>query len=231
VGKRGAVYGNPLLFPIVGGSGGGGASGNPGWGGGGGGGALLIASTTKITHTGNIRALGGQALSANVQNTGSGGAVRLVAPIITGNGSIDVRGDGGLNLKGDGRIRIDALDRSGIAFNFVPTTTATVGGLLAVFPDPMPRLDVVEAAGRAVAIDSGPAQVLLPAGTSPNQTVKVRAKDFGQTVPIRVVLNPDSGPSQSYDAQIDNAGANPAETTVNVTFPANVLTHIQVFTR
>src|SRR5688500_875128 len=50
--KRGATYGNALLFPIVGGSGGGGAAGNPGWGGGGGGGALLIASSTRITFTG-----------------------------------------------------------------------------------------------------------------------------------------------------------------------------------
>ena len=82
-----------------------------------------------------------------------------------------------------------------------------------------------------IAIDSGPAQVLLPSGSSPNQTVKVRAKDFGQPVPIRVVLTPDSGPAQNYDVQIDNSVTNPDETTVNVTFPVNVLTHVRVWTR
>ncbi|MCI0536361.1 MAG: hypothetical protein L0Z50_14160 [Verrucomicrobiales bacterium] len=229
--QRGLVYGSPLLLPIVGGSGGGGASGNPGWGGGGGGGGIVIASSTKITHTGTIRAFGGQALSATVQNTGSGGAIRLVAPIIAGAGSIDVRGDGGNSGKGDGRIRVDALDRTGLNFGFSPNTTASVGGLMVVFPDPLPRLDIIEAAGRVIPVDSGPSQVLLPAGSSPNQTVKVRARDFGQSVPIRVVLTPDNGPSQAYEAQIDNAAANPAEASVNVTFPVNVLTHVHVWTR
>jgi len=231
--KRGAVYGNPLLFPIVGGSGGGGASGNPGWGGGGGGGAIVIASTTRITVNGTIRAVGGQALNADIQNTGSGGAVRLIAPTVTGTGNavIDVRGDGGISNKGDGRVRVDALDRTGIAISFNPATTASVGGLMVVFPDPLPRLDIVDAAGRAIPIDSGPVQVLLPAGSPAAQVIKVRARDFGQAVPIRVVLTPDSGPSQSYDAQIDNAAANPAETSVNVTFPVNVLTHVHVWTR
>lgn len=230
--KRGPTYGNPLLFPIIGGSGGGGASGNPGWGGGGGGGALVIASTTRITiHTGIIRATGGQALSAQVQNTGSGGAVRLIAPVITGAGTIDVRGDGGNSNRGDGRIRVDALDRSGIALVYSPPTVASVGGLMAVFPNPLPRLDITEAAGRAIPVDSGPVQVFLPAGAAANQVIKVSARDFGQTVPIRLVVTPDSGPAQSYDAQIDNAAANPAETTVNVSIPPNVLTHVHVFSR
>jgi hypothetical protein len=103
-----------------------------------------------------------------------------------------------MSNKGDGRVRVDALDRTGVAFNFVPTTTASVGGLLAVFPDPLPRLDIIEAAGKAIPIDSGPTQVLLPAGSPASQVVKVRAKDFGQLVPIRVVLTPDSGPAQSF---------------------------------
>lgn len=231
VASRGATYGSPLLFPLIGGSGGGGATGNPGWGGGGGGGALLIASNTRITHNGLVRAWGGQALSATVLNTGSGGAVRMIAPVITGTGSIDVRGNGGSNNNGDGRTRIDALDRIGIGFSFFPNTTATVGGLMAVFPDPLPRLDIVEAGGKVIPVDSGPAQVLLPSGSSPNQTVKVRAKDFGQRVPIRLVLTPDSGPAQNYDAQIDNSVTNPAETAINVTFPVNVLTHVRVWTR
>lgn len=230
VAQRGATYGSPLLLPIVGGSGGGGAAGDPGWGGGGGGGAILIASDTRIFVNGNIRAQGGQGLSAAVRNTGSGGAVRLVAPVVSGGGTIDVRGDGGSNGLGDGRIRMDTLDRSDLRIGFLPNTVASVGGLMVVFPDPLPRLDIVEAAGRQVPLDT-PTQVLLPAGSPTAQSIRVRARDFGQVVPIRVVLTPDNGPAQTFDAQIDNAAANPAEVAVNVTFPLNVLTHVHVFTR
>lgn len=60
---------------------------------------------------------------------------------------------------------------------------------------------------------------------------KGRAQDFGQNVPIRVTLTPDNGPAQTYDAEINNTAANPAEVTVNVTFPVNVLTHVHTWTR
>src|SRR5262245_29781046 len=59
----GAVYGSPLLIPMVGGSGGGGgsapASGGLGTGGSGGGGAILLASNTRIVISGNLVARGG----------------------------------------------------------------------------------------------------------------------------------------------------------------------------
>lgn len=230
VDQRGAIYGSPLLVPIIGGSGGGGASGTTGWGGGGGGGALLIASDTRIHLTGTLYARGGQGSSSAVINSGSGGAIRAVAPRITGGGVADVRGDGGGTGRGDGRIRVDALDRSEFSWRFVPETVASVGGLMLVFLDPQPRLDLVEVAGRAVPADT-PTQVILPTGSSSTQTVKVRARDFGQSVPIRLVLTPDSGPSAAYDAEIDNLAANPAEVTLTVDLPANVLTHLHVFSR
>lgn len=228
--KRGGVYGSPLLIPMVGGSGGGGAAGATGWGGGGGGGAILIASDSQITVTGVINANGGQGLGAVVLNTGSGGAIRLVAPRISGNGAQRALGDGGRGNRGDGRIRIDALDRSALSMSLLPAEGSSVGGLMLVFPDPFPRLDIVEAAGRPVPQDT-PTQVLLPGGSPATQTIRVRARDFGQVVPIRVVLTPDSGPSSTFDSQIDNSGVNPVEATVDVTFPANVLTRVSVFTR
>jgi hypothetical protein len=229
--KRGAIYGSALLFPIVGGSGGGGAAGNPGWGGGAGGGAVLIASSTRISLTGTIRSFGGQGLSSAIWNYGSGGAVRLIAPSVSGNGTVDVRGNGGTSNSGLGRARVDALDRSALNISFLPNSTASVGGFMVVFPDPFPRLDIVEAAGRAIALDSGPTQVLLPTGSPASQIITVRARDFGQNVPVRVVLTPDNGPAQTYDAEINNTTANPAEVAVNVTFPVNVLTHVHVWTR
>ena len=231
VAKRGATYGSALLFPIIGGSGGGGGEGDPGWGGGGGGGAILIASSTRIHHLGTVRAHGGQGYSSGAPNYGSGGAIRFVAPIITGGGTVDVRGDAGSGNGGAGRARVDTLDRSALSFNFAPNNTASVGGFMVVFPDPLPRLDIIETAGRAIPMDSGPTQVLLPIGSSANQIVKVRAQDFAQNVPIRVTLTPDNGPAQTYDAEINNTAANPAEVTVNVTFPVNVLTHVHAWTR
>jgi hypothetical protein len=229
--RRGLSYGNALLFPIVGGSGGGGGAGNPGWGGGGGGGALVIASSTRIVLTGQLRANGGNGHSGAVANAGSGGAIRLIAPAVSGTGFISVTGDGLNPSGGHGRIRIDSMDRSGISLNYNPQNTASVGGFMQVFPNPMPRLDIVEAAGRAIPLDAGPTQVLLPSGSPANQVVKVRARDFGQNVPVRLVVTPDNGPAQTYDADINNTGVNPAEASITVNFPANVLTHVHVWTR
>jgi hypothetical protein len=92
--------GNRYLIPLVGGSGGGGAlwggADNNYYGGGAGGGALLIASSTGITVNGSISAIGGNGLGATgVGGGGSGGAIRLVAPTLSGNGHLDVRGGTG----------------------------------------------------------------------------------------------------------------------------------------
>jgi hypothetical protein len=229
--RRGAIYGSPLLLPVVGGSGGGGASGSPGWGGGGGGGALLIASATRIQLTGILWAVGGGGFNSSVPNSGSGGGVRLVAPWVGGTGRIEAGGYGGDGSRGDGRVRIDALDRAQLGIRIVPSAAGSVGGVLVGAPSPLPRLDVIEAAGRTIPVDSGPVNVVLPTGTPAAQTVRIRARDFGQTVAIRVVLTPDSGPGVAYDTQVDNTAANPAEVSVPVVFPVNVLTHVQVWTK
>ncbi len=229
--RHGAPYGSALLIPILGGSGGGGSEGTPGVGGGGGGGAVLIASNTRIHLTGQIDADGAY-WSGNARNGGSGGAVRLVAPVVSGSGTIFVRGaEGGAGSAGLGRIRVDTLDRSQMNFNFVPNSSVAVGSLLLVQPTPLPRLDLVEVAGRAVAVGSGPVQVLLPFGAPAQQTIKVRAQDFNQVVPVRVVLTPESGAARRYDLEINNAATNPAEATVTVEFPVNTATHVAVWTR
>lgn len=225
--RHGTPYGSALLIPLLGGSGGGGTEGTPGWGGGGGGGAILIASNTRIQVNGRIDSFGGS-WSGSAFNGGSGGAIRLVAPVVAGTGTLDVRG--GAN-SAHGRIRVDTLDRSGLNFSFQSTAGAAVGSLLLVQPTPLPRLDLVEVAGTAVPEGSGPVQIILPFGAPAAQTVKVRARDFGQTVPMRLVLTPDSGASRSYDFEINNAAANPAEATVNVEFPANTSTRVAVWTR
>lgn len=225
----GAVYGNALLIPVVGGSGGGGTEGNPGSGGGGGGGALLIASSTQIeiSASGRLMCNGGSALGAN--NAGSGGSVRLVAPRIIGNGGVNCFGGG--SQAGAGRIRLDTLDRSQLSLTFSPNGITSIGSMMVVFPEPLPRLDIVRVADRDIAVGSGPVVIQRPFGGSPNVNVTVQASNFGANVPISVVLTPDSGPSISVDATVNNSDSNPGTAIVPVVLPLNVQTTINVWTR
>jgi hypothetical protein len=236
----GAVYGSPLLVPMIGGSGGGGGAGSgtsPGQGGSGGGGAILLASNTRIDLTGGggIFARGG---SNGFPHTGqgSGGAIRLVAPLVGGDTNLQVHGgSGGVNTNngdsgGAGRVRIDTIDRTRIRFNYSPSIAVlSVGSFMAVFPPVVPKLDIIEAAGQAIP-GGAPVDVLLPFGSNPNQTVKVRASDFTGSVPIDVVLVPTSGPRIVIPAQI-NMTTNPAQVTVNVIFPVNNRTRVWAWTR
>jgi hypothetical protein len=231
----GTLYGSPLIVPLVGGSGGAGTS--AGHGGGGGGGAIVIASDTRIalSGTGRVRALGG--LGAGTSNHGSGGAVRLVAPVVTvaSNARIEVTGGGsGQNQAGHGRARIDTLDRSGISTNvFQPTSAVpgSIGSFMVVDPVPLPRLDIIAAAGQVIAEDSGPVQVILPNGTPSTQPVTIQARDFQGVIDIEVVVTPENGDRSVVPAQIDMGTGNPAQVVVNVEIPANTAAFIQVWRR
>ncbi len=103
------VYGNLFILPLIGGSGGGGASfSNPGAGGGAGGGAILIASSTSIKVPGLIKSNGGNGPNAP---GGSGGAIRLLAPTISGPGKLQAIGGTCQSCSshgGNGRIRTEA---------------------------------------------------------------------------------------------------------------------------
>ncbi|NKB24340.1 MAG: hypothetical protein GKR87_08200 [Kiritimatiellae bacterium] len=209
----GNTYGSSLLIPIIGSSGGGGTTGNPGKGEGGGGGAILLASDTRIDVNGFILAKGGQGgfnQSTLYWNGGSGGAIRLVAPIVAGSGECDVEDAVGSHA-GNGRVRVDAIDRSQLSLSlFNPSGSSSVGGVMMVFPNPLPRLDLIEVAGDPIPEGTAAAQnILLPFGANSNQTVLVQAKDFtGTNLPIRVVLTPESGSPSSYDADIDMSAGN-----------------------
>jgi hypothetical protein len=224
----GPVYGSPLLVPLIGGSGGGGVHGSPGVGGGGGGGAILIASSTKIrmTNGGEILARGG---SAGEENPGSGGAIRLVAPEVVleyGFGLDTASGYGGR-----GRVRIDGIVRQ-IANFYNVSTPYTVGANMVVFPPNMPDLKIVQAASQTIdPASAAPVNVTLPSGTAAVQPVRVRAQNFNGTAQVIVQLTPESGSASTYTLDIPNPGPGPAEATVNVTFPVNVLTRVDVWTR
>lgn len=221
--QNGQAYGTATLIPLVGGSGGGG-----GWAeaGGGGGGAVLVASSTRITLVGSIDARGGRAPN---DNGGSGGAVRLVAPIVEGPGQIFVHGNSSAS---EGRIRIDNFDARTPLFDTggIPPSS---GSLLFTGLDlpGAPRLEVTQVGRYEVAPGEGNAfSILLPVGSAPQQNVVVRATGFGRRIPIQVVLTPDSGDRQVYNATLDNSNPGSIEVTVPVVFPANVTTLVNAWT-
>jgi hypothetical protein len=220
----GLTYGSALLLPMLGGSGGGGTATS---GGGGGGGAILLASNTRVVLNlaRVIRANGG----GTVPNPGSGGAIRIVAPVISGGGSVDVLTN---NHSGAGRVRFDLIDRSSFDIQVEPASAGSIGAHLVVFPPAVPRLDLIEVAGQAIAEGAAdPVQVLLPFGSSPDRTVRVQARGFTGIVPIDLVLTPESGGRIVYPAQIDMSSGNPAQVTVNVQFPINTVTRVTAWTR
>lgn len=239
------TYGTPLLIPLIGGSGGGGASpsstGLYGGGGGGGGGAILIASNTRITLSsgGSIGSVGGGSDPAfGYAGGGSGGAIRLVAPRVFGNGTLDVNGGYGFDSNGGvGRLRVDSIYKVdptnsalNLALTYRPTFSTSVGANMMTFLTNNIHLDILSVAGSPVPAGS-PLQIQLPLNANTNQVVTVQATGFNALVPIRVALIPASGSTVTFDATINNTGTNPTSTNVNVIFPVNQLVNVQVWTR
>jgi hypothetical protein len=230
----GSIYGSPLLVPLIGGSGGGGIENSTlsqGHGGGGGGGALLIASNTRIevNSPGFIFANGAE---NNPGNSGSGGAIRLVAPVVEGDGHLRASGHTGGTFSGNGRIRVDTLDRTGIAFSFATSPGAsTIGAFMVAIPDNIGQLDIIEAAGTSIPVGSGPVSITLPFGSDTSQNVIVQATGFAGIVDIDVVITPENGTRVVYPAQIDSTGGSPATVTVPVEIPVNTPVIVNVWTR
>jgi len=110
--------------------------------GGAGGGALLIACGGTLRINGAIQAVGG-ATYANGTTTGSGGAIRIIANRVEGNGDIDVQG--GVNYSGDGWIRIESPSITGnIDSKFIPVSRGNADGDIHIFPpSDYPSVEIV----------------------------------------------------------------------------------------
>lgn len=110
VGRYASMYGNPQIIPLIGGSG---SGASPALAdnltGGGGGGAIAIFASMNATVTGVIYSRGGTYSVSNNSYCGSGGAVRVVASNVLGNGLIKCVNDGKNN---NGRIRIESASLS-----------------------------------------------------------------------------------------------------------------------
>jgi len=156
-----------------------------------------------------------------------------VAPIVSGGGTINVQGGvaNGSSYGGLGRIRIDTIDRTSLQLVF--QGPASVGAFMMVFLTPLPRLDILQAADTDIPEGNpAPVQVQLPFGSTTNRTVTVQARDFNASVPISLVLTPESGLPQIYTTNINNiAGSNPASVTIPVTLPVNTLVTVNAWTR
>lgn len=226
----GQPYGSVLQNPVEGGSGGSGID----VGGGGGGGAILIVSDTEIVigSTGAINANGAGA-AVNRSNPGSGGGVRLVAPKVSGTGSIYVAGGDvyfGFSLRGrasEGYVRIDTLDRSALSIN---APGMSIGSSMNTIFDEVEdfEINIAEVAGTVIPKGSGPVTIVRPVGSNSNITVKVVANGFNALVPVRLCAIPDSGPGAGYSATLNNT-AGPAEHTFNFDIPVNVRVTLNAF--
>ncbi len=230
--NRSPVYGGPLLRPMVGGSGGGGTQGNDAKPGGGGGGAIRIASSTRIALTGTVQAKGGDA----EPGAGSGGAIHLIAPVVTGNGTLDVTGGAILRtgfgivagFAGRGRTRVDAFDRRTMQFSGIDSIGSHVVGLEA----PVPRLDIVEVAGTNVPLGSiGPVQIILPTDAPAAQTIRIRAAILHAVTPFELQLRPWNGAPIVISNIVDNLSQDPAFVDVSVNIPPNTLFYVEAWKR
>lgn len=255
-GAQSGNYGAPTSFvaltPLFGGSGGGaGNAGNgAGGSGGGGGGAVLIASSTRITVNGTLRANGGQAgtnFSVNCTQAGaagSGGAVRLVAPTISGSGALQaIRGVLGTNCgqvqASDGRIRVEAFNTGGFTGLASPTASvANAPGAVSPAGNPalanVPTLQIASIGGLEVpAIPSASYSVpdlALAPGTANPVPVVVNATNtpVGSPTVITVRVIPQGTATSIAVPSTDHTGTFASSSaTVSVTLPVGQVTVLQ----
>jgi len=198
----GSIYGNIELQPLIGGSGGGGAT----YGGGGGGGAILIASSGTINITGSITARGGDysTPTGSYSGAGSGGAIRLIANTISGDGSLSVRGatgNGSSNKGSDGRIRLEAYNATRTAG---PVYVYYTPG--SVFLTNRPTLAITSIAGTPVpAVPTGSysqPDIILPGTTNSTVDIAISAANIPSGTDIVVSLIPKYGSASNTTATL-----------------------------
>lgn len=193
----GAAYGNDFLVPLLGGSGGGG---NNQGGGGAGGGALLIASSQSIAVTGTVRANGGH-IGSSFSGGGSGGAIRLAAPLINGGGFL-LAEPGGANCPGsNGRIRLEAFQNQMTRGASPQAVLALPYGVFLPASQP-PSVRVVSIDGKPV-LPSPTASLTLPdvvLNKATPVTVNIEAHHIPPGTIVKLLLFSDQGATQSIDS-------------------------------
>jgi hypothetical protein len=214
-------------MPLRGGSGGGGGGTTAvaGGGGGAGGGALRIFSSISIAVAGAITANGGAGgVDPNLGGGGgSGGSIHLIAPAITGSGTLSAIGGGHGNnaslVASRGRIRLDAAVNqfAGTASAFV-TNGAPYNVPL---PAAMPVVRVTSIGG--IAVSATPTGDAATPDATINQSGPVAVAIEARNVPVGTVVQVRVMSGAVADFVVDStplAGTLQSSTaTAAVTFP------------
>lgn len=238
-----ATYGNNLLQPLIGGSGGSGQSSsgqNFGAGGGAGGGAIRISSSAYIAFGSGINsdgsvvgcngsagyyvsAQGGQGGDGN-GGPGTGGAIHLQAPFISGCGTHLYVASQNLNNFGTaspGRVRLDANSVIGVGTSGTNPLTGALVDIPLVAPS---VIKVVSINGVTVPANPGyqystPDVTTNASGAVP---VVIQATNIPVSTPVTVFLTSETG-ADVATSSVNLTGTTASSTaTINVTLPQGV---------
>ena len=103
---------------------------------------------------------------------------------------------------------------------------------MAVFPEIVPRIDIVGIADQDIPFGSQESHIVfLPFGVDPSQTVSLRVTDFTGLVPMSLVLTPETGAPVIYDVTADMTEQNPVDMDVPVEFPINTAVRVYAWTK
>lgn len=223
-------------MPLVGGSGGSGdcvassvtATDAAGGTGGAGGGAIRIVSTTSISVTGKISAAGGAGGIGRSGGTnggpGSGGAINLIAPIVTGAGTLTVSGGAGGSL-GWGYILLNSGTNT-----FTGSDTSGVLTLRPLIAPPLPAPTVTP--GVTIVSVNGTSVPVPPLGAfqTPDVTINsataVTINISGVNVPVGTVvtlaIQSELGPDQTITCTPLAGSLASSTATCSASFPTSV---------
>ncbi len=221
-GNPALAYGNDGIIPLIGGSGGGSCGSNTSSGAGGG--AILVASNTTIFVNGNIFAYGDSGGTG-----GSGGAIRLVADYVAGNGSLNASRNGNGSL---GRIRVEAMEVD-LAFPGIPEFVEDLPTFIFP-PSNAPKLRATMLGGQPVPDDPAskigdPDEVDVHLATSGPVTRNIEAENVppGTVVSVRKIRTGGTGANDGVNncptvvqSTLVDAGGGLLTATANLTFAA-----------
>jgi hypothetical protein len=197
--QPGPTYGNIQLVPLLGGSGGSGGCVPPavtatdasGGTGGAGGGAIRIVSSTSISVTGAINAQGGTGgagrSGGNSGAGGSGGAINLIAPTVTGGGSLRTFGQGPSVVSGAGYVLINATTNT--YTGFATDGIFTARPLLAPpLPTPSTQPSITVTSVNGVNVNQPPKGLFLTPDVTINATGPVTIAITATGIPVGTVV-------------------------------------------
>jgi len=216
----GGIYGAEMILPLIGGSGA--AAGETGAGGAGGG-AILIAAN-QLIHVGGASAINarGGVGEDPMGGGGSGGAVRLLADVISGAGAINAlggeAGDHGDGVGGDGRTRIEAnlIQYAGLA-----APSPTFGTPVFIFPPcNAPALRIIRIDDKFMPLDPRAAIDTIEIGVGNREVVlTVEARNVPLGALVQAKIKSEIGEALSFLSPPLRGTRGVSTTTIEVQLP------------